>query len=119
MQTNQADAVTEVNMAGWPNDHVPSPKAEIKNLPMPVVAKQTQITLPPNPPPQLGKERVEVPMTKKPMGSPQPFHTRVGRYKIARLAQYVNSRLHYGWTGSPAEKKHCEAWNIKPVPVQQ
>lgn len=90
---------------------------------VPPAVTSTQVTLPPKPPmgflTDLTKTRVEVPQSKKHVNSHQHFPQLVGPYRIARLVQYVNSRLHYGWIGSRAEKRHCEAWNLKPVPVQQ
>ena len=88
----QIEQAVRVDVPAWPKDHTPNPKS-----------------------------RVEVPQAKKyshESSSRQHFPRLVTTYAIARLAQYVNSRLHYGWTGSRAEQRHCEAWNLKPVPVQ-
>ncbi len=139
---DKEDAVL-IEMKPWKKGTTPAPAMQMSGfvpIDKPVLAlpapKSTQVTLPPNPPPNLSAiaaiaampvkavARVEVPQSKKLTGgvvkdSHPSFHPGVGPYRIARLAQYVNSRLHYGWTGSHAEQRHCKDWNLKPVPVQQ
>lgn len=122
MQPQQPDEAIRIDVPAWPKNHTPNPKAEVPKqlITEADLLASAQVTLPPNPPPSRLDGRVEVPQRKKLVkANHQHFPRLVTTYAIARLAQYVNSRHHSGWTGSRAEREHCKAWNLKPVPVHQ